>query len=83
MKNSTKSNAARRKELYSLLGDLPDRKRPIRSQLITTNAALGQMKDFMATFRSLEKEMEGLSGLIEKRAQSAHAESSASSQFAG
>jgi dienelactone hydrolase len=36
VKTSTKTTAARRKELYSLLGDLPDRKQPISSRLIKT-----------------------------------------------
>ncbi|MEJ8839603.1 methyl-accepting chemotaxis protein [Ramlibacter sp. AN1133] len=46
------------------------------------NAAIGQMKEFMATFRSLEKEMEALSTLIEQRARAAHEDSGASSHFA-
>src|SRR5262245_51962943 len=45
-------------------------------------AAVAQLPEFMVAFKSLEKEMDGLSTLIEQRSRSAHEDSSASSTVA-
>jgi dienelactone hydrolase len=47
VKNTSTNAAARRKQLYSLLGDLPDRKRPIRSTLIKSEEREHYVLEFL------------------------------------